>query len=167
MLNRVRKQLQLSYLSSQGEPFQVNELRTLEPGDTGGTFARIALPAGKLYVIEYLSASISLPVGQRVTLVMVDTHTRASGFRRTYFLATRTSNREPGSGRVDTWVASQPTRLYAERPDRPSYDSIFLGIGRDKDDGQARFDIALSGYLLARRTIVRGEPAPPDGPKAP
>jgi hypothetical protein len=167
MVYRVRKQLQLFSLCSQGEPFQVNEARTLDPGDTGATFARIVLPAGKLYVIEYVSAIITLPVGQRVTQVMIDTRTRASGFTRNYFLATRTSNTDSRPGRIDVWIVSQPTRLYAEGTGPPEEESIFLGIGRDKNDDQAFFEIVLSGYLLTRRPVLPGEPVPPDGPKAP
>ena len=159
MLNRVRKQLQVFSLSSQGEAFQVSVPRHIPHGSSGGLFAHVMLPARKLFVIEYISAYIRLPEGQEVEEVGVITYVRGVGDVRHRFLATHTACR--------IWTVSQQTRLYAHTHDNPLDPPIVVGIERHPLDDDAYFDIALSGLLLTRRPIVSGEPAPPDGPKAP
>jgi hypothetical protein len=167
MAGRVRERLQLLYLPFQEEPHEVQERKTLPHGDLGATFAHIPLPLGKLFVIEYVSAYIFAPAGQWVNTLVVDTY-NGSGLTRHYFYATRTSEHEPGTGRGNTWVVSEQTRLYAEaQPDL--HDAIFVGIGRDSADGEASYDFSLTGYMRTRiaRPIPHGEPMPPYTPKAP
>lgn len=78
VVSRVRTRLQSLSWSLNDEPFQVEVRRTMHHGVDRDLSAHVEISDGKLCVVEYVSAYISLRAGQRVA--------------RHFFVPTRTTS---------------------------------------------------------------------------
>ncbi|MGH9824247.1 MAG: hypothetical protein ACREDR_13460, partial [Blastocatellia bacterium] len=122
------------------EPFQAEIDFDINDGDAGGS-GTFTVPAGKRLVIEYASASVSLPQGQRLDFIQVVT-TSASGptlfaghFLVPVFVTDDNTNSE--------FAAAQDLRLYAD----PST-SVTVKTARNSLSGPGSATITISGHLV-------------------
>ena len=123
------------------QPFQPNVGITIGDGAPAGG-ALLDVPSGKQLVIEYVSASVQLPTGQKVRELRVATlqgSTVLSHFLGATFQAT-----VGGSTTVDIFILSQVTRLYSN----PGTSSVEFSVIRNNSSGTGFYSLSISGYLV-------------------
>ena len=122
------------------EPFQAEIDFSINDGDAGAS-GSFTVPAGKRLVIEYASASVSLPLGQRLDFVQVITASAsgptvsASHFLTPVFVTDDNTNSEV--------AAAQELRLYAD----PST-TVSVRTARNSLSGPGSAIISISGHLV-------------------
>lgn len=118
------------------EPFQTTTPQTAVPdGVLEGCHTVMTVPAGKRFVIEYASASLSLPDTQRPHSQMLST--TVGGKRVFHFLKT-----EPAGNR-NGWLVTSALRLYAD----PGTNVGFC-YHRTASTGTMWMTTSLSGVLV-------------------
>ncbi|HEY7543233.1 MAG TPA: hypothetical protein VID27_00030 [Blastocatellia bacterium] len=118
------------------QPFQQEVELTLDPG-AGGENVAINVPAGKLFVIEQVSASGFAPAGQKM-LFSVMTHIAPDLVTRKHLLQTTNSD----FGASNFFMASQSVRIYADTP------AVLARAERDFTTGTATARFVVSGYFV-------------------
>lgn len=118
------------------EAFQHRTTVTLAAGEAGKNVA-VDIPAGKLLVIEQVSAYGSAASDQRVTFSLL-THVAPDNVYLTHYLV---SNKEPGSTR-NYFTVSQQVKIYADVP------VFYTRVSRNATPDGATFFFTVSGYLI-------------------
>ncbi len=129
------------------QPFQYYSPLTIAPGESYHTnYIDIAMPPGKILIIEYVSGFGELPTGQKLTNVSVSTYQlpQPKDPEQLYevphfFIAMFTGNYQ---GTSDNYVVGACTRLYH------SGERILLQANRNSTQGKATFNFALSGNFV-------------------
>lgn len=122
------------------DPFQVELDFSIADGSAGGNDS-FTVPAGKRLVIDYASASISLPQGQRIDFIQVLTGSAAGPtvivghYLTPVFVTDDNTNSE--------FAASQELRLYAD----PST-TVEVKFARNSLTGPGSASITISGHLV-------------------
>jgi hypothetical protein len=121
-------------------PFQVRVDFPINDGTNEGESGGIRVPAGKRLVVEYVSANITLPSGQKVLEVWVITTQNGSAIQHFFSTAFQgTSNILTGY-----FTISQQTRLYSD----PSAISAGIVVFRNALSGSGFVSFRISGYLI-------------------
>lgn len=122
------------------QPFQMGFPFTMNSG-TQQVFQSFTVPAGKRLVIEYVSmGSGSVPVGQHLFIIITTTVGAVGAF---HFVAVTPQGSIPPPNAADTFVASQPMRVYAD----PGT-TVTIQMQRDSADGACGPNLTVSGYLV-------------------
>jgi hypothetical protein len=121
-------------------PFRKSFQLTIQGNNSAGD--TLTVPLGFRLVIETITASVDVPVGEKVKL---------------FFTSTVTSNGTPiasttyvpaffqGSfGGSDTFYANQPMRVYVD----PSGNTLSLDVVKTTANGTGFADVTISGYLV-------------------
>jgi len=123
-------------VDSARQPFQTAAAITVPAGQLLGNGQLTTVPKGQRLVIEYVSAWISLPAGQRIVqLVMQSPVGTVSHYFTPTLLAT--------NGPVDLFSVSQPLRLYAN-PEQ----QVLGALSRTGTAGSATMYLSVSGYMV-------------------
>ena len=121
------------------DPCALNAYHRLSMFNLGaafGTSVTLNLPQGFRFVIEVISAVISVPAGGKA-LLTVSGQTSNNPLASNFFIPLTPQGVFGGD---DVFVATQAIRLYTD-------DKIDISVGRDNDTG-ASVVVCLSGYLL-------------------
>lgn len=136
--------VQVQNVNDATNPYEQRLVITINPGNQQNNGAFTNFPAGKRLVIEHISASATVPSGQKITAYFTSSVTTSVGgfggglnflvmqFQGTYPLST---------GPVDIFNATQPMRIYT--------DTAPILIGNRTDiTGSATVDATISGYVV-------------------
>ena len=141
--------------SSPSTPFQQQiDLSIYEGGKASSV--PVAVPAGKVLVIEFVSLASVLPPGQKLTASI---GTTVKGSRATYVLPSTTCDSAVDGS--DAVCANQVMRVYAD-----GGSIIDLMVVRNSTKGASQVGLAISGYLVDVPQ-VSVSPQPPTGTVAP
>jgi hypothetical protein len=121
------------------QPFQQEIGINLADGIGEGEAPSAAVPAGKRFVVDFISAQASLPAGQH-PLILVKAFVNGANNGVSHNLLTTLQSNFGGN---DQWVASQPTRLYAD----PNT-NLQIFFFRDATAGQASLFLKVSGHFV-------------------
>jgi hypothetical protein len=115
---------------------------TLFATETTSTTQCTDIPDGKRLVIEYFAGLASLPTGQKPLFRLDST---LGNFNQVVFV--RTTFQFTSSG-TDSFVISEPTRLYVDAVPNTNADLCFTLFRVNGDAGTASGSITISGYLV-------------------
>jgi hypothetical protein len=105
------------------------------------TLSAAAIPAGRLVVIEHVSALVSLPGGSGQTAMAVVQMVNSAGSAEVqHALVLQAQGTQFG---FDNFTASQPIRIYAKAGDQ-----VHLVVNRSAGTGTAAVALGATGYLL-------------------
>jgi hypothetical protein len=122
------------------QPFQIGFPFTMNSG-TEQVFQSITVPDGKRLVIEYVSmGSGSVPVGQHLFIIL---RTFVGGVGAFHYVAVTPQGRLAPPNVADTFVASQPMRVYAD----PGT-TVTIQMQRDSGYAACGPNLTVSGYLV-------------------
>lgn len=118
--------------------FQATIIGNWGDGD-GIAQGTLAIPAGKRLVVEFVSITISLVLGQSVVDTLVTS--TVDGVQVSYRLAVSANSSFPTSPFSHT--VDKPVRIYSD-----GGTSLNVSIARTPASGGASFTVAISGYLV-------------------
>ena len=122
------------------QPFQIGFPFTMNPA-TIQVFQSFTVPVGKRLVIEYVSmGSGSVPVGQHLFIILLTT---VGGVGAFHYVAVTPQGSLPPPNAADTFVASQPMRVYAD----PGT-TVNIQMQRESGVGACEPNLTVSGYLV-------------------
>jgi hypothetical protein len=117
------------------QPFQQKMNFNLADGFSEVCMPIATVPAGKRLVIEYVSAKVNIPGGQKLRALNVFTNLNGD-FAYHFLVPTPT-------GAFNEYVAGQQVRLYADPNTQ-----VNICASRDTGDGIAPVQATISGYLV-------------------
>lgn len=120
------------------QPFQVQGEGAFAFSTTFSTTV-FTVPANKRLVIQFASALVNVPVGQKVRLRVG----KLGGGGAAFLVATLQGTFTPIATPADFYTASQPMLLYAEAGDFITVTAI-----RDSTTGNGAADFWVTGYLI-------------------
>jgi hypothetical protein len=121
-------------------PFRKNFQITIQGNDRGGDILNV--PQGFRLVIETFSASVDVPIGEKVKLSFTSTVTsNGSPVTSTTYVPAFLQGTFAGS---DTFFADQPMRVYVD----PTGFTLSVSVFKTTSNGSAFADITISGYLV-------------------
>ena len=105
------------------------------------------VPAGKLLVVEHVSARVNVVPGVKILAgFMQDEFADSPFFGGIELLPVFTGTnrpRDPSIPQTDTYLVSQPVKFFVTGGDR-----FFISFFRDRDDGDATGNASFTGYLV-------------------
>jgi hypothetical protein len=119
------------------QPFQYEVDLTVGPG-FGGQNAFVPVPAGKLLVIEHVSAFGYTPNDQEIDTFAILTHVAPDNTYRFHYL----DFEKRSVGTQSTYTVSESLRLYADTP------GATVRASRLGSTGSVTFKYTVSGYLV-------------------
>lgn len=124
-----------------GSPVQHQTICSIPAGQAICS-AQVAVPAGKQFTIEFVSARVVIPSGQVPQLRIFTPSANLSGGTSNvgHYIALGLAG---GSGTTDQLYASQPVRLYV----MPG-GTITVHTSRNTSTGTATFEVTLSGNIV-------------------
>jgi len=126
---------------ARNEPFQAIANAAFAAGVTSMAVDAAAVPAGKLLVIEHVSAFVSLPFGSGQTAAgVVQLLSSAGSAKVQHAIVLTAQGQEFG---FDNSTASQPIRIYASTGDH-----LRLVVNRSDGAGAAQIALGATGYFL-------------------
>ncbi|MFI5365471.1 MAG: hypothetical protein ACHQ4J_07595, partial [Candidatus Binatia bacterium] len=131
-------------------PFQTQVQISFNDGDASDS-ATVTVPDGTELVIEYLSALVDVPSGEKV-LCSVETIGGCNDVTHQGFVATL--SRSPSAG-TDELTVGQVTRIYAD----PS-STVTLTCSRGPSTGGITATLSISGFLVNVPPPVCPTPTP-------
>jgi hypothetical protein len=123
------------------QPFQ-QELFLSTPDGLLGANDQFTVPSGKRLVIEFVSFTMNWPAGQLTTRAFINV-CNASGNACPVSFYVPASFQATEFGGTDFFVASSPTRLYADPGS-----VVGVAVRRNVTAGTGLATVAVSGYLV-------------------
>jgi hypothetical protein len=128
------------------EPFQASDGIEWSPGEQLISFSFPTVPPGRLLVIEYMSASAEVPVGQRVQVRTVLKGGPEGEFfpsPPTHHFPLQFQGRFPTLNTPDIFSGAQQVRIYVSAGRR-----LMVTWFRSAGTGRGECRAAISGYLM-------------------
>jgi hypothetical protein len=144
--NGVANPVQVHNINDATSLYEQRLVFNIDPGNQQNNATFSNMPTDKRLVIEHISASATVPSGQKISVYFTSSITTSvGGFGGGLnFLVMQLQGTYPLSiGPQDMFTASQPMRIYT--------DSAPILIGnRTSSDGTATVDATISGYIVNR-----------------
>ena len=122
------------------EPYQASVVEAIPAGLFGGLIELPAVPVGKRLVIEYVSITGAVPIGQQV-IGRIGTRLSSNGFAHVIGLSSKST--ETIAGGWDTYVGNERVLIFVNGGEVPQ-----ILVTRSNSSGQWRVLGSVSGYLL-------------------
>lgn len=122
------------------QPWQVSGILVMEDGFAAVSGDIATVPAGKLFVIDYMTSEWIIPAGQEPTQSGLIISLTGSGTMRVRTLYTRQQSEGLDWPRAH-WFIAQKVRLYAT-------DTIHFTCQRTAGEGRSPVSIQLVGHLV-------------------
>ncbi len=125
------------------QPFHVRGIFSMGAGEPDQAVTVFSVPAGKRLVVEHVSAFLGVPDGQKVLFGIA---TRLGGMLEIHSLVAQEQGVFPqvlGLGAKATFVASQPSRFYAD-----SSTEVIVSVARTSTTGTAAGSMVVSGHFV-------------------